>query len=355
MDNIDVEAGRKTRSVLMYMGPLMHLMPHFRIPFAGGCKLGERTIKPHLFALESMGLSVETVTGWYNCTSKPVNPGKVVMYESGNTPTENAIMAASRIEGVIEIRRAASNYMVVDVCNFLVKLGVKIEGIGTHVLKIHGVKAINKDVEYWPSEDPIEAMTFLSIAATTNSPITIRRVPIDFLDLELLKLEKMNFKFKVSEEYKAKNGNTNLVDIECIDASELIAPENKLEAHDDPGMNMDNLPYFVPIAASAHGKTLIHDWTYENRAIYYTELNKLNAEITLADVHRAYVNGPTHWRAAEVICPPALRPAVLILIGMLAADGVSVLRNVYSINRGYEDLAERLNGIGASIEVIREI
>jgi UDP-N-acetylglucosamine 1-carboxyvinyltransferase len=120
-------------------------------------------------------------------------------------------------------------------------------------------------------------------------------------------------------------------------------------------MNMDNLPYFVPIAASAHGRTLIHDWTYENRAIYYTELTKLNANVTLADVHRVYGQGPTHWRAAEVICPPALRPAVLILIGMLAANGVSILRNVYSINRGYEDLAARLNAIGARIEVMREI
>lgn len=355
MDNIDVEAGRKTRSVLMYMGPLMHLMSEFKIPFAGGCKLGERTIRPHLFALEEMGLKVHTTTGWYNCTSKPVNPGKVVMYESGNTPTENAIMAAARIDGVVEIRRAAANYMVIDVCHFLTKLGVKIEGIGSNTLRIHGVKTINKDVEYWPAEDPIEAMTFLSIAATTNSQITIRRVPIDYLDLELLKLEKMNFKFKVSPEYKGRNGHTALVDIECIDASDLVALEDKLEAHDAPGMNMDNLPYFVPIAASAQGKTLIHDWTYENRAIYYTELNKLNANIMLADVHRAYVTGPTHWRAAEVICPPALRPAVLILIGMLAADGVSVLRNVYSINRGYEDLAERLNSLGASVEVIREV
>lgn len=355
MDKIDVEAGRKTRSVLMYMGPLMHLMKEFKIPFAGGCKLGERTIRPHLFALEAMGLTVHTTTGWYNCTSNPVNPGKIVMYESGNTPTENAIMAAARIEGVVEIRRAAANYMVIDVCHFLTKLGVKIEGIGSNTLRIHGVKNINKDVEYWPAEDPIEAMTFLSIAATTDSHITIRRVPIDYLDLELLKLEKMNFKFKVSDEYKSNNGHTSLVDIECLDASNLIALEDKLEAHDAPGMNMDNLPYFVPVAATAQGKTLIHDWTYENRAIYYTELNKLNASIMLADVHRAYVTGPTHWRAAEVICPPALRPAVLILIGMLAADGVSILRNVYSINRGYEDLAERLNVLGARIQVIREI
>ena len=355
MDNTDVAAGRKTRSIIMFMGPLMHLMPSFKIPYAGGCKLGERTVLPHLYALEEFGLSVNTTEGFYHSTSKPKAPGSVVMYESGNTPTENAIMAAARTPGVTVIRRAASNYMVVDVCHYLERLGVKIEGIGTHTLTIHGVKSINRDVEYWPSEDPIEAMTFLSIAATTNSPITIKRVPIDYLDLEILKLQKMGMKLAISEPYSGANGITRLVDITCKDSSNLVALEDKLEAHDDPGMNMDNLPYFVPIAASAQGKTLIHDWTYENRAIYYTELTKLNAQINLLDVHRVTVEGPTKWKPAEVITPPALRPAVLILIGMLAAPGVSVLRNVYSINRGYEDLANRLNQLGAKIEVIREI
>ena len=355
MDKIDVEAGRKTRSIIMFMGPLMHILPSFKIPYAGGCKLGERTVLPHLYALEEFGLTVKTTEGFYHATSKVKAPGSVVMYESGNTPTENAIMAAARVNGTTVIRRVASNYMVVDVCNFLTRLGVKIEGIGTHVLTIHGVKHINKDVEYWPSEDPIEAFTFLSIAATTNSPITIKRVPIDYVDLEIMKLQKMGMKLEISKPYPGANGITRLVDIKCKDSSHMVALGNKLEAHDDPGMNMDNLPYFVPIAAAAHGKTFIHDWTYENRAIYYTELTKLNAQINLLDVHRVTIEGPTRWKPAEVITPPALRPAMLILIGMLAAPGVSVLRNVYSINRGYEDLANRLNQLGAKIEVIRQI
>jgi UDP-N-acetylglucosamine 1-carboxyvinyltransferase len=355
LDEMNAEAGRKTRSVIMYMAPLMHMFKEFRLPYAGGCKLGERTIRPHLFALEEFGLTVETHTGWYTCYSKPKAPGRVVMYEPGNTPTENAIMAAARTPGITEIRRAAFNYMVVDLCHYLEKLGVKIEGIGTDRLRIHGLKDINKNVTYSPAEDPIEAMTFLSIAATTNSPIKITRCPIDFLDLELLKLEKMGMYFTVGPEYKADNGKVNLVDIQCHESPGLVAPEDKLEAHDAPGMNMDNLPYFVPVAAMAEGRTLIHDWSYENRAIYYTELNKLNANVQLADVHRAYVTGPTKWKAAEVICPPALRPAVLVLIGMLAAPGTSTLRNVYSISRGYEDLATRLNELGASIEVFREI
>lgn len=355
LGSLNEDSGRKTRSVIMLMGPLMHLMENFRLPYAGGCRLGKRTVEPHLIVLEKMGLTTKTADGWYTCHSKPRNPGKVVMYENGNTPTENALMAAARMKGVVEIRRAASNYMVQDLSHFLEKLGVRIEGTGTHTLRVHGAPEIDTEVEFWPSEDPIEAMTFLSIAATTNSRITIARCPIDFLDLELLKLEKMGMKFRVGETYKAKDGITNLADIECLDSSRLKALEDKLEAHDDPGMNVDSLPYFVPVACSAGGQTFIHDFMYENRAIYYLELNKLGADITMADVHRAYINGPTKWRAAEVVCPPALRPAVLILIGMLAAPGRSRLYNVYSINRGYEDLANRLNKLGARIKILKGV
>jgi UDP-N-acetylglucosamine 1-carboxyvinyltransferase len=355
LDGMDAEAGRKTRSIIMFMGPLMHLRREFRLPFAGGCTIGERTVRPHLFALEEFGLKVVTKTGWYTCTSNPQSPGKVVLYEAGDTVSENVLMTAALTPGKTTIKLLTSNYMVQDVAFFLQKLGVKIKGLGSPMVEIEGLKEINQDVDYWPAEDPIEAMTFLSIAATTNSPITIRRAPIDFLELELLKLKKMGFRYTLSDEYLARNGKTKLVDIVCHESPKLLALEDKIHALPYPGINMDNLPYFVPVAAAAHGRTLIHDWSYENRAIYYTELNKLNANVQLADVHRAYVIGPTHWKPAEVICPPALRPAVLVLIGMLAAEGTSILRNVYSINRGYEDLAERLQRLGAHIEVLREI
>ena len=118
---------------------------------------------------------------------------------------------------------------------------------------------------------------------------------------------------------------------------------------------MDNLPDFVPIAAVAKGSTLVHDWSFENRAIYYTELNKIGANVELADPHRVYINGPTKFTGADVVCPPALRPASLLLIGMLAAKGNSMLRNVYTINRGYEDIAKRLNDLGANIEVVHDL
>lgn len=356
LDKMDKSAARKTRSVIMMLGPLIHLFDEFKIPYAGGCKLGTRTVQPHLFALEEFGISIEAKTGHYQVTAKHKKPDHIVLYESGDTTTENVIMAAAKVDSEVVIKMASANYMVQDLCYFLKKLGIKIEGIGTSTLTIHGVKNIKKNVTYYPSEDPIESMTFIAAAVTTNSSITVKRAPIEFLELELLKLKKMGLSVTVSESYKAANGHSLLADIKIHKHDgKLMALEEKIYARPFPGLNIDNLPYFVPIAAIAKGRTLIHDWVYEERALYYTELRKLGANVTLADPHRAYIDGPTKWRVADVVCPPALRPAVLLLIGMLAANGTSILRNVYSINRGYEDLAERLNSLGAKIEILHDI
>lgn len=352
LSSMDTEAAVRTRSVIMLIGSLIHRHRHFTIPLAGGCKLGARTVRPHLFALEQLGVSIDSHHDHYAVTARHLQSAEVVLYETGDTVTENALMAAARLPGITTIKLASSNYMVQDLCCFLQALGVEIEGIGTSKLVIHGKPKINKTVEYALSEDPIESMLFLSLAATTNSSIVIERCPIDFLELELLKLEKMGFKYKILRRYKSHNGFTNLVDIKTF-PSKLVALEEKIHAlPSNAGINIDNLPFFVPVATQAKGTTLIHDWVYENRAIYYMDLNRLRANLILADPHRVYVEGPTELRATEVICPPALRPAAIILIAMLAAKGTSILRNVYSINRGYEDLANRLKKLGAKIETL---
>jgi UDP-N-acetylglucosamine 1-carboxyvinyltransferase len=354
MSKLNVESAVKTRSVLLLLGPLVHLLPAFSLPHPGGCKMGRRTVRPHLFALEKLGVRIEAHRGIYNVRAKNLKPAEVVLYEQGDTVTENAVMAAARINGVTTIKFASANYMGQDVCRYLEALGVRVEGIGTTTLVVHGKPDINVDVAFQPGEDPIEAMLFLSIAATTNSSLTIERCPIDFLELELLKLEKMGFRYKILKRYASRNGYTNLVDIRTF-PSKLTALEEKIHAQPYPGLNIDNLPFFVPIATQAKGTTLIHDWVYENRAVYYLELAKLGANIILADPHRVYIEGPTELKGAEVICPPALRPAVIILIAMLAAKGTSILRNVYSINRGYEDLVNRLRKLGARVSILRGV
>ncbi len=355
--SINHEAAKKTRSVIMFIGPLIHRSKEFIIPYAGGCDLGRRTVLPHLYALEEFGVDVDTKSGHYLVKSKLKSPQRnVVLYESGDTTTENIIMAAALTPAKTVIKMASANYMVQDLCFFLEKLGVRIEGIGTSTLVVHGVETINRNVSYAPGEDPVEAMTFISAAVTTNSSITIKRAPIEFLELELLKLKKMGLKYDVGQTYKAANGKTDLVDITIHKHNgNLIAPTDKIHPNVFPGLNIDHLPYFVPIAAVAHGRTLIHDWVYEDRALMYTEMKKIGVNLELADPHRVFITGPTRFKAADLVCPSGIRPAVMLLIGMLAAPGMSILRNVYTINRGYEDLAERLNQLGANITVVGEV
>ena len=356
LDGIDVAAARRTRTVIMFLGPLLHEHDGFRLPYAGGCDLGTRTVEPHLSALSQFGLEVTATHGFYEARSdRTINPGRaIVLTERGDTVTENVLMAAARYEGETVIRNASSNYMVQDLCFFLEKLGVRIEGIGTTTLTVHGRATIDVDVEYSPSEDPIEAMSLIAAAVVTDSSITIRRVPIEFIEIELATLEGMGMKYNLTSEYVSANGKTRLVDLTTIPGP-LKAPTDKIHPMPFPGLNIDNLPFFALIGAVAEGSTMIHDWVYENRAIYLTELTKVGGRVQLLDPHRVIVEGPTRWRAAEVVCPPALRPGVVILLAMLAAPGTSVLRNVYVINRGYEDLAERLNRLGATIEVFRDI
>lgn len=352
LKNINVESAKRTRSISMFIGPLSHLFEEFEIPSPGGCKLGARSMSAHAHALSKLGIEIsEGEEGTFKVNSKKKASAEIVMLEASDTGTNNALMAAAKISGVTTIKFASPNYMVQDLCVFLESLGVKIEGIGTSTLIVHGLEEIDTIAEGFPSEDPIESMFFLSLAATTHSEITIERCPIDFLELELLTLEEMGFKYERSATYKAENGHTNLVDLKTK-KSELVAPPEKIAAKPYPGINIDNLPFFVPIATQAKGRTLIHDWVYEKRAIYYMEMEKLGADMVLADVHRVFIEGPTKLQPSEVICPPALRPATLILIGMLTAEGDSVLHNVYPVNRGYEKLHSRLAKIGAKIEAI---
>lgn len=361
LDEMDIEAARKTRSIIMFLGPLLHKYQKFEIPYAGGCSLGTRTIEPHLKALASFGLKIDATkhSGVYDVTVDHAvkncqTDRYIVLTERGDTVTENVLMSAALCPGQTTIVGASPNYMVQDVCFFLEKLGVKISGIGTTTLVVQGRSVIDREVDYYISEDPIEAMSFIATALATKSEITIRRAPIEFLEIELEFLKNMHAVFEKTPEYLSNNQRTRLVDL-TIKKSALVAPIDKIHPLPFPGLNIDNLPFFSVIAASASGRTLIHDWVFENRAIYTAELSNLNAKIELLDAHRVYIEGPTNWRPAELVAPHALRPAVVVLIAMLAAPGTSILRNVYSIQRGYQDFSARLRHLGADISPLTGI
>lgn len=352
LEKLDKVAAQKTRSIQMFIAPIAHLFEEFELPLPGGCKLGGRSTLPHIMALSRLGIEItDGSEGMYKINSKNKKAREVIMFEASDTGTENVLMAAAKIPGTTVIKFASANYMVQSLAIFLQSMGVKIEGIGTTTMTVHGVADINMDAMGYPCEDPIESMFFISLAVTTNSEITITRCPIDFLELELLTLESMGLKYSRSEVYLAENNHMRLVDL-VVHPSKLIAPPEKISERPYPGLNADNLPFFVPIATQAEGRTFIHDWMYEERAQYFTLFNKLGADVVLADPHRVFIEGPATLTPVEMDAPPALRPATILFIGMLAAQGTSVLKNVYQINRGYENLHERLKAIGAEVEAI---
>src|SRR6478736_6777861 len=193
LSNIDEAAARRTRSVIMFLGPLLHRTDTFELPYAGGCNLGTRTVEPHMAALRPFGLEVKATDGYYHATVNRVTvPDRpIVLTERGDTVTENALMAAALHPGTTVIRNASSNYMVQDLCFYLQRLGVTVDGVGTTTLTVVGLEEIDVDVDYAPSEDPIEAMSLVAAAIVTKSQITIRRVPIEFMEIELALLEEM--------------------------------------------------------------------------------------------------------------------------------------------------------------------
>ncbi len=342
------------RSSLDLLGALAAREKKYKLYKSGGCKLGKRTIRPIVYALQKLGIEIESKQDYYEVHNKNLIANTIVMYESGDVATNIVIMAAVLIKGTTTIKMASANYMVQDVCCFLNKAGARISGIGTTTLVIEGVAQLNSLAEAYPiMPDPIVAMTLIAAGIVTSSHVTIKNCPLEFLELELLKLEVMGQKYTLKNKRLSANGMFDIVDVELF-PSALIAPPDKLECRPFPGLNIDNLPLFIPIVAAAEGRTLIHDWVYEDRALYSLELKKLGAAISLIDAHRVWVEGPTVFKPNEVICPPALRPAVNVLLCMLGAKGKSVLRNTYVIERGYENVYETLNKAGADIQVVQE-
>ena len=183
MKGLNGASAGKIRSVLMLMGGLIHYEKAFRFPHAGGCKMGQRTIAAHRYGLEDLGVKIITHENEYEIKVGSLHGADITLYEASDTATENLLIAAARIPATTTISFATPNYQVQDVCFFLEKMGVRIEGIGTSNLTIHGVADINMPVEYHNSEDPIESMMFLSAAITTHSQLTVTRCPIEFIKL----------------------------------------------------------------------------------------------------------------------------------------------------------------------------
>jgi len=334
----------KLRGSVLLFGPLLAITKSLEIPQPGGCVIGARPITTHLDAFQQLGakLSIKVVDNreYFDlCLGDKIN-NEIVLNEFSVTATENVLLFCAGLAEEVVIKVADCDYPTQELIKFLNKMGAEIEEYGPHAYKIKGNKKL-KGVKHKVIGDPIEAGTFILMAAATKSTITIKNVELKYLEFPIKRLIDFGLPITIIDNNSVK-----------VEPWALLRME-KVQALPYPGIPTDLLPLFGVLATQTEGTTLLHDPLYDGRLKYLNELNKMGAEIIFADPHRAIVNGPSKLRGV-VVDSPDLRGGASLIVGALLADGETIVNNIYQIDRGYERIEERLQGLGADIKRIKE-
>lgn len=333
-----IDEVKKLRASVILLGPMLSLFKEVEIARPGGDIIGARSIAVHLNALRDLGCDIkenENVFAKFNRILTNV----VILKEMSVTATENLLLFLSLIPQKVKIRLAATEPSVSYLCKFLKKLGVKIQGVGTPFLEIEGRKTLKKKIIFKIPPDNIETGTFIALAGATKSHLIIKNTLPEELDAVFMIMKEMDFKYKLRD----KN-------IEIF-PSELKG--TKIQVGLYPKFPSDLQPLFGALATQAKGVTLIHDWMYENRFSYINELIYMGANAEILDPHRAIIIGPTLLKGKEVRSLD-IRAGAALIIAALAAHGESILYEAEKIERGYENIVNKLQKIGANIKKVEE-
>ena len=333
-ERMDFRKAAKSRVSVLLIGALLHKFEKFKVAKPGGDRIGLRPISTHLNALRQLGVEVEEEGNFYIFKKSKLIGREIILPEFSVTATENLVMAATLAQGETIIKTAAEEPQVQDLCLFLNKMGADIQGVGTHTLRIKGVKHL-KGATHRVIPDICDAGTFIIIGALMAERLLIRNVIPEHLDLFLEKLREIGVKF-----------NKNKETIEVFKGENL--KPTRLQALPYPGFPTDLLPLVVPLLTQVEGKSLIHDPLYDNRLNYAQELRRMGADIEIVDPHRAFIFGKTKLRGSNIKSWDIRAGASLVVAG-LAAEGETVIENIEQIDRGYENIEERLRSIGADI------
>ncbi len=352
-ERLSHESVGKLRASVVLMGALLGRCGQVRMPGPGGDQIGARPLDVHLDAFRQLGYKVQEDRGVYDLRIDRRTNATFTMSEFSVTATENVILASVLATGcTTTVHCAAADPSVQDLCWFLRSLGAKIEGVGQHTIRIDGVGALRASGEYAVMPDPVEAGTFLSLAAAARANIVVRNVPVSHLRMELMKFREANVRWNVLEERRSENGEYDVADLQLQSTSQLHHVRN-LHNMPYPGFNPDLLPPFSVMLTQADGTSLVHDWMYEGRLKYVDELNKMGAEIFVSDPHRILITGPRNLYGTA-ITNYDIRTGASLFIAALVASGTSTLGPVYQLDRGYEQLDLRMRAIGASVKRLDE-
>lgn len=313
----------------------------------GGCTLGIRPLGPHYDAFKALGVDIRLTLQSVSMDAKTAKSGAVWLTEMSPTVTENAIMLACQLKGTTTIIGAASEPQVQDLCQFLIQAGAKIKGVGSSALIIEGVNNLKSPTEYEIFSDHYEIATFLALGATTGGEIRVNNALPNLFG----HIDHVFSKFNINIEYE------NNIAIIRREQKIKINIENNgtldVKAQPWPGLPVDMLPLFIPIALSAKkGSVLFHNWMYESGLFWTSELSKLGANIIMADPHRVIINAGNKLIGAKLEAPYIIRAVVAMTMCAMTAKGETTILNADALYRGHPNFAKNLQKLGAKIEEI---
>ncbi|MDR3559058.1 MAG: UDP-N-acetylglucosamine 1-carboxyvinyltransferase [Candidatus Pacebacteria bacterium] len=336
---MDVEKVKRLRSSILLLGSLSGRFDNFKIYHPGGCVIGKRPLGTHFDAMAKMGIDIKQKEKFYLVDAKKRKTGKIILREFSVTATENAMMLAAALPGKTIIKIAAAEPHVEDLGKFLVSMGAKIKGLGTHTLEITGVKKLC-GTKHVIIPDANEAATFLIMGVATDSPIKVNGAREEHLELVLEKLREFGADFKIGKNF-----------IQVIPAEKLKAV-SKIDMRIYPGVPSDVQAPLGVLATQAEGHTLIFDTLFDGRFNYVNELEKMGAKAYILNPHQVVISGPTklHGNGTKSF---DLRAGASLIIAALVAEGKTVIEDIYQVDRGYEKIEERLQKLGAEIKRLR--
>jgi UDP-N-acetylglucosamine 1-carboxyvinyltransferase len=322
------------RASVLVLGPLVARLGKARVSLPGGCAIGARPINLHLMGLEKLGAEVDIQHGYVIAKAKRLRGAHIYFDIVTVTGTENLMMAASLAKGETILENAAREPEVVDLANALTSMGAKIEGAGTDVIRIQGVEDL-RPMRYSVMPDRIETGTFVIAAAITGGSITIKSCSPGHLDAVLAKVAEAGA--------GVKTGNGTIQ----ITGQRNIKPLN-IKTLPYPGFPTDMQAQFMSLMALADGTSVINETIFENRFTHVAELRRMGADIQI-EGRSAIVKGVPKLSAAPVMATDLRASASLILAG-LAAEGQTVISRIYHLDRGYDNIEQKLSALGADIK-----
>ena len=333
---------RKMRASILVLGPLLGRFGHCEVSLPGGCAIGARPVDLHIKALEKMGAEIKIEGGYIVASAKEGLKGAVINFDKITvTGTENILMAAAMAKGKTTIMNAAKEPEVVQLCEVLRDSGVEISGIGSDTIEVYGTD--REGLEFPNSirviPDRIEAGTYLCAGAITNSQITLHGIEPNHLGAVIAKLEEIGFKLTFNQD------------------SMTIYPATKrnaftLSTTEYPGFPTDMQAQFMALATQCEGSSIIEERLFENRFMHVSELQRMGANISLRG-NTATIYGISELIGADVMATD-LRASSALVLAALVAKGESRIHRIYHLDRGYEDLEEKLTKLGAHIKRAKE-